>query len=222
MGTQEGGVVHHHLLPGGGVEEIVARNPRDSGRRAGDDRGVVDGGKGWHSASSQATIPRGRDFAKPWHPSSIERGVEILVRGPIQTDHDELPVRWIVAAIIDDESHLQALFQKCLEDRVGDAMRVVRQALHVDTARNFGEVTPGDTDIRKSARTSEAVQQVGDPVCCFIRRSDPENLADDIQLAAQVGKASRIDAVRLYRGAIIPQPSGDRQRDGETVRNADR
>ena len=88
-GAQVLGVVHHHFGAGVAVPEVVAADPVDGRRRAGDDRQVVRIGERRHDAVGGEAGARVAQAGEVGRPSGRDRLVDVLGLAAVDADDDE-------------------------------------------------------------------------------------------------------------------------------------
>ena len=97
------GIVHHHLFPAVGIEEVVAADAVLGRRPAGDDREVVRVGEGRHDAVGQKVRALGQHLAEPRRAAGLDGALDVAGLRAVDADHDGGLARQAVAAAVDGD-----------------------------------------------------------------------------------------------------------------------
>ena len=88
-GAEPLGIVHHRLLAGGGIDEVVAADAVDGGRAAGDDREVVGVGEARDHRVAPAVLALGDDALEVRHQALLHGDFHVGGLAAVTADDDK-------------------------------------------------------------------------------------------------------------------------------------
>ena len=105
-GREDGGraqplrIVHHRLLAGGRIDEIVAADAVHGGRAPGDDREIVGIGEAGYGRMAAQVLALGDDALEVRHEAGRHGHLHVVGFAAVAADHDERRPRPVVVAAI--------------------------------------------------------------------------------------------------------------------------